>query len=749
MTATLPNEDAWTRAKDRYLEDLTDTERALFNKASIETILYDASAAEKRHCASTKSRALSKKLEPLVSAIDQYGEAMHVYVNAFSPVLSPLWGSIRVVLYLASEFQKYFNKLVDMFANIGDVLPRFRIYEKLFSNHEVLIQSLSQVYVDIIEFCTAAKKIFRDGKRAPGLRAALTLTWKPFEQQFGTQLDHFRQHRKNVEKEAGLAHMIEAADSRALTLANQMQMEKDRELGERRQLLKILSTVNYVAKHEKIQEARYEGTGDWFLDNAPYLLWKEADASACLCCTGIPGSGKTFLASRVIDDLLQESNHTDLHTIYYYCDYGDVKTVQAQHVLEAILKQLLLKSGVPETVKCQLKNTYLDEMRSSGVRHLGEYISSAIVASSGVCIIVDGLDECETEARQDVMTLLKSLFNLGQPTVKVLVFCREDDQILTCSDNFPRIQVSESMLATDIETFITGSVKSRIRSRRLKLDDPTLEYNIVSDLIAKAQGMFLWFHFQLEELCEATSDTHIRQILRDLPKGLAETYGRILEKLGNSGKKCPPRVFRWIACAQRPLRLGELQEVVGHELTDRSWRDATGTDGDRLIRSCGALVCIDEDDQTVRFAHHTVLQFLLSPGEVPSYHFNLAEANRHVGEMCVNYLCFSDFETAVKRRLPDQSIRDAPVFRPGGVAGISSLLGMSRLTSNIARLFHGGKSDNQMDCVDIDYERYMRSPQKPTEPLVPALAKKYLLLEYVVANWDWHTKWLEESNSAI
>jgi hypothetical protein len=55
-----------------------------------------------------------------------------------------------------------------MFANIGDVLPRFKIYEKLFSNHEVLIQSLSKVYVDIIEFCTDAKRIFRDGKRATG-----------------------------------------------------------------------------------------------------------------------------------------------------------------------------------------------------------------------------------------------------------------------------------------------------------------------------------------------------------------------------------------------------------------------------------------------------------------------------------------------------------------------------------------------------------------------------------------------------
>ena len=262
-------------------------------------------------------------------------------------------------------------------------------------------------------------------------------------------------------------------------------------------------------------------------------------------------------------------------------------------------------------------------------------------------------------------------------------------------------------------------------------------------------GRFLWVYFQLEELCDATSDTHIREILRDLPKGLGETYGRILEKLGNSNNKFPPKVFRWIACAQRPLHLGELQEAVNHEVTDRSWHDAADIDGDRLIRSCGALVCIDEDEQTVRFAHHTVLQFLLSPGKILSYHFSLVEANRHVGEIRVVYLCFSDFETAITRRLPDHSIGDAPVFQTGGVAGIPSSLGIGKLLSNVVRFFHAGKSDSQMDRVDIDYERYMGLSQKPMEPVVPALAKKYLLLDYVVANWDWHAKSLEESSSVI
>lgn len=120
-----------------------------------------------------------------------------------------------------------------MFARIGDVLPQFQVYERLFPNHERLIHALSIAYVDIIVFCSDAKAVFRRGQRASltSLKVGFKLLWKPFESQFGQQLDNFRTHRKNVEKEAGLSHMVEAADARALTLANHLQLEKTKKGG--------------------------------------------------------------------------------------------------------------------------------------------------------------------------------------------------------------------------------------------------------------------------------------------------------------------------------------------------------------------------------------------------------------------------------------------------------------------------------------------------------------------------------------
>ena len=110
-----------------------------------------------------------------------------------------------------------------MFNRISDLLPRLRIYEQLFSNHERLVHSISVVYFDVLSFCCDAKDMFRRAKFA-----IFKLVWKPFERQFGSHIETFRHHQEDMEKDVLLSHMIEAADSRALIRSNQMDITKER-----------------------------------------------------------------------------------------------------------------------------------------------------------------------------------------------------------------------------------------------------------------------------------------------------------------------------------------------------------------------------------------------------------------------------------------------------------------------------------------------------------------------------------------
>ena len=180
MASPIQSSDAWLRAQDLYVEDLNEEEHRMYFRASPESLLEDARTAEKSHSTSSTTRRVMERLQPFVAAIVQYGDAVDVYSNTYSLALGPIWGTIKVLLHvstqervifptitecdvgqIAREFGKYFDKLIDMFVIIGDVLPRFRTYARLFSNYEPLIQALSMAYLDIITFCTKAKAVFR------------------------------------------------------------------------------------------------------------------------------------------------------------------------------------------------------------------------------------------------------------------------------------------------------------------------------------------------------------------------------------------------------------------------------------------------------------------------------------------------------------------------------------------------------------------------------------------------------------
>lgn len=375
-----------------------------------------------------------------------------------------------------------------MFVRIGDVLPRFRVYERLFRNHERLVQALSLAYVDIVVFCSKCKAIFRRGQRSSmtSFKVTFKLIWKPFERQFGQYLEGFRQHTENVEKEAGLSHIVEAAYSRDLVLANQMQLDQQKKEDVLRKTLAAIPSVDTEAKHMKLQGLRYHGTGMWLFQDHVYLDWQRADTSSFLCCQGIPGCGKSVLASMVADAVLSSR---DARVLYYYCDYTDQRTLQIHRILGTLLKQLFTAGRIPCEIALQITQVFGDDSRSFTSKDIMTLICSAISLNSAVTIVFDGLDECEQEAKEQIVTFFERLTTPRRTIIKLLVFCREEDNILRSLAKFSRIHVTLAASASDINSYVSGSVRSRIEAGNLRLRNPELEQEIVSELVDKANGM--------------------------------------------------------------------------------------------------------------------------------------------------------------------------------------------------------------------------------------------------------------------
>ena len=251
----------------------------------------------------------------------------------------------------------------------------------------------------------------------------------------------------------------------------------------------------------------------------------------------------------------------------------------------------------------------------------------------------------------------------------------------------------------------------------------------------------------MDDLCEALSDAMIRRILRDLPVGLIQTYERILMKISKyplPKQQIALRAFKWTVCSRRPMKTEELQEAVAFESSDISWDKDKIPDEDLMIETCRGLLVRDEVDRTVRFAHHTVQQYLLSaptigtPGETRFLVSSLPEAEETVGQLCLTYLCFSDFETQIAHRPRDVKFESIGVLKAGGPAKIPTVLGIAKSLLDIPYRLLGGNPSTAP--LKIEYSKYLM-PNKAAQPQVAsALTEKYRLLEYIVEYWVDHTK---------
>lgn len=739
--------DAWTRARDRFVEDLSDDEKAAFNSTySLEEVFYSASAAQKLHQDKSKSLAYISKIQPLIKAIQQYETALDVYSNASSLIMCPLWGSMKVLIKIASDFGKYLEKIVDMLKMIGDALPRFRAYEKLFSTHERLIQELSMAYLIVLRFCIEAKAIFRNAKRSKFFttRIAISLLWKPFDQQFGGLIDEFHARRKAIEKEAGLSHMIEAGDARSIQQWNTLQLEKERKERDRVRLLSHISSIKYQEEHRRMLRMPHLQSGKWLFESKPFTDWVESPESGVLCCFGIPGSGKTILTSNVINFLSSKVDNKSSAIAFHYCTFSEPITLQTVSILGTILKQLLLpKSSLLDTLYSELSFAFQINSQIPDAKDLAFALRSVLTSYSEVYIIIDGLDECEKDVQQDILYAIEKIIELDEYTIKVWISSREDTDIMNELKKYPSIHIAETKVAGDIANYVEVAVKAKLQSGELFIRDQNLEEEIISTLTTKSQGMFLWVSLQLQEMCDTPqSDEGIRKSLKELPIGLVKTYSRIIEKMEKNRPKFLPtaeKALQWVICARRPLSMNELKEGIAFGPADQYWQaDKIITDpsGLSILKACGHLITLDDEDDTVRLIHRTVRQFLMDKTNNPEHRprFHREKAEFYLGEVCVTYLSFSDFETQMTGRSSEGTFAHKDRLT-NGVSQLSQSTGIGAKAVDLSCRLRGintHRKPSDIDCTDL-----LRAMQRLSSK--PEVGSKYQLLGYAVENWVWHT----------
>lgn len=196
--------------------------------------------------------------------------------------------------------------------------------------------------------------------------------------------------------------------------------------------------------------------------------------------------------SNLVDHLIcSPSRIADLssNVVYYYCDYADQRTLQFDHILGSLLKQLLFKREIPEHIETQLLQIYAGGIRSPADNALSDIFYSVVTLSSEVYVVFDGLDECEKPVWKAILSVFEHLEALGHPIVKIFITCVEEGPVSHCLATYACIQLSPAVTNEDISFFVTSSVRSKIERGDLRIRNPKLQQDIISELLSKANGM--------------------------------------------------------------------------------------------------------------------------------------------------------------------------------------------------------------------------------------------------------------------
>lgn len=293
---------------------------------------------------------------------------------------------------------------------------------------------------------------------------------------------------------------------------------------------------------------------------------------------------------------------------YHYCDFTDAATLEPQCIAGSLVRQLVEQTSTfPE----QVRHAYHEFSRSSVSLNILISILRYMMEScfEAVYFVIDGVDECPT--REQLLQLLHTMekCSAGMSCLNILVSSRPENDLRKAWST----RITFSITPKDVEDSLTIHVREEVASiPKLSQLPQSTRVDLVTQLVARAEGMFRWIECQLNVLRQIRTQRALRVALDSLPMGLVETYDRILDRVAEQDHEYVTRVMKWLIGAEHPLRLAELAEAVAIDPKEIQLdTNSRLLDPEEVLDICGSLLSV-RPDGTIVLAHFSVREYLLS-----------------------------------------------------------------------------------------------------------------------------------------
>ncbi|OTB05176.1 hypothetical protein M426DRAFT_31693, partial [Hypoxylon sp. CI-4A] len=421
-----------------------------------------------------------------------------------------------------------------------------------------------------------------------------------------------------------------------------------------------LSNIDYGSHHFDIHRRQHNtSTGQWLLQSEVYKEWHE-NPSETLFCPGIPGAGKTFITSIVIEDLKRFVQKDTIAIAYLYCNFRRADYQRIENILSSLLQQLVQNlSSLPSDVQNLYQSHQMNRTRPT-LNDISKNIHSIVPRYKKVFIVVDALDECPVSdnCRARLLTELFSLRGTPKAEVNIFATSRPIPEVTSRFNSSLTIEIRAR------EGDIQGYLKTHMTQlRQCVTQNADLQGAIVKTITQAVDGMFLLVILYVDSLMGIDTENGIRTALRRLEatsKSPEAAYNiayedamRRIEGQSERQAQRAKQVLAWITLAKRPLKKLELRHALAVKLGEPELDERDIPYAEDLVSVCAGLVTIDEASNVIRLVHYTTQEYFERTQQqwFPS-------APIEILRTCITYLSFPIFiEEHCERKSLRQALR--------------------------------------------------------------------------------------------
>ncbi|KAH6903958.1 ankyrin repeat domain-containing protein 28 [Coprinopsis sp. MPI-PUGE-AT-0042] len=346
-----------------------------------------------------------------------------------------------------------------------------------------------------------------------------------------------------------------------------------------------------------------KGTCVWFTGDEIFLLW--ISNGKILWGIGIPGAGKTILASIVINylDRLEKTSGGAICLAYVYLRYSEPLSVR--DILESFVKQIVERHADLGPLVESVYTVHKRERTKASQEELQDLLSEFTKRGKTIFFVLDALDELRAEHRSVLLWILVSLGG------KLFITSRP---LETLQQQLPdahvfKIAASPSDLDLHIKHFLRHSPDVVAL-----LEGTDLEERIVETIHQKSGGMFLHAKLQLEALHQCVSALDVEETLEAFPTDIEDIYMKTWQRIIHQGPKqlnLAKLVLLWITHAHGEMTIDALRRAVATSPETHAFDPKRMVPEALLISVCCGLVSVDDKTRIVRLIHYTTRDAIL------------------------------------------------------------------------------------------------------------------------------------------